>query len=173
MPLRKPLNLPKVTKSRTKKAHAALNAIPLKKPDKIDYKCRAYFKYDEPTRKQYHAFSIETVVEFRAFAYEISVKQIKEKNVFYFVLAGLKAKTDRVPENSPARTEILLEDLFGEFTFNVVKQDGAINSAVMKFNIYNREILLLKEFVPKKKNNRLFCKFEVAPGEFSFAESLI
>ena len=66
--------------------------------------------------------------------------------------------------------EFVFEDLIGEHTVNVLKQDGCINSALFNFNIYNRTIDLVQEFLPEKKNNRLFCKFEVAEDEFSFAD---
>ena len=170
MSLRKPKVLPKIPKTRKKKPHAALEAIPTKKPDKLEYYCKAFFKYDEKQKKQYYAFAIETVVEFTAFAYEVSVDVIKEKNVINLVVMGLKAKLNSVPRVQPARNESLFEDLFGEFTVNVVKQDGAINSADFYFNIYKKELLLLKQSIPKKKNNRLFCEFKVAEEEFSFPE---
>lgn len=168
MPLRKPVNIPKIPKTRKKKAHTALSAVPVKKPDKLEYLCKAYYRYDEKIKKQFCAFTIETVVEFTSFAYEISVEVIKEKNVFYFIVMGLKAKMDAVPRVQPARMELLFEDLVGEYVVNVVKQDGAINSADYRFNIFKKEIILEKEYKPKKKNNRLFCKFKVAEEEFSF-----
>lgn len=168
MPLRKPIDIPKIPKTRKKKPHAALEAVPTKKPDKLEYFCKAFFKYDEKKKKQYYAFAIETVVEFTAFAYEVSVDVIKEKNVINLVVMGLKAKMNAVPRIQPARNESLFEDLFGDYTVNVVKQDGAINSADFHINIYNKEFSLLKQYKPKKKNNRLFCEFIVAEDEFSF-----
>lgn len=168
MSLRRPKEIPKIPKTRKKKAHAALTAIPLKKPDKLEYICKAYYKYDEKLQKQFCVFAVETIVEFTSFAYEISVDLIREKNIFYFIITGLKAKMDAVPNIQPARQELLFEDLIGDYTINVLKQDGAINSGDFHFNIFKKEILLKKEYKPKKKNNRLFCKFEVANGEFTF-----
>ena len=75
------------------------------------------------------------------------------------------------PKVQPARTEIPFDDLNGNFTVKVVKQDGAINTAEYSFNIFKKEIKLEKEFIPEKENNRLFCKFEVSEDEFSFADS--
>jgi hypothetical protein len=168
LPLRKPINIPKIPKTRKKKALTALSEVPAKKPDKLEYLCKAYYSYDGKTKKQFCAFTIETVVEFTSFAYEISVEVIREKNVFYFIVMGLKAKMDAVPRVQPARKELLFEDLVGKYVVNVVKQDGAINSADYRFNIFKKEIILEKEYKPKKKNNRLFCKFKVAEEEFSF-----
>lgn len=169
MPLRKPKNIPKIPKTRKKKAHTALSAIPSKKPDKLEYLCKAYYSYDEKVKKQYCVFAIETMVEFTSFAYEISVEVIREKNIFYFIVMGLKAKMDAVPRIQPAKKELLFEDLVGDYVVNVLKQDGAINSADFRFNLFKKEIVLEKEYKPQKKNNRVFCKFKVAQDEFTFS----
>ena len=170
MPLRRLKEIPKIPKTRKKKAHAALTAVPAKKPDKLEYICKAFYKYDEKVGRQYYVFAIETVVEFTSFAYEISVEVIKEKNVLNFILMGLKAKTNVVPQIQPARTEIYFEDLIGDYIVNVVKQDGAINTGEYHFNIFKKEIILTNQYKSKKKNNRFFCKFEVAEDEFTFPE---
>ena len=170
MSLKKPSILPKIPKTRKKKAHTALAAIPTKKPDKLEYLCKAFYKYDEVKRKQFCVFAIETVVEFTSFSYEVSVDIIHEKNVINFILMGLKANMNVIPLVQPARTELLFQDLIGDYVVNVVKQDGAINTGEYHFNIFKKEILLTKEYKPKKKNNRLFCKFEVDNNNFSFPE---
>ena len=170
MPLRNLKDIPKIPKTRKKKAHTALNAIPTKKPDKLEYVCKAFYKYDEKVGRQYYVFAIETIVEFTSFAYEVSVEVIKEKHVLNFILMGLKAQTNAVPQIQPARTELYFEDLIGDYTINVVKQDGAINTGEYHFNIFKREIILTNQYKPKKKNNRLFCKFGVAEDEFTFPE---
>lgn len=170
MSLKKPRSIPKIPKTRKKRADAAFSAIPTKKPDKIEYLCKAYYKYDDVTRKQYSVFAIETIVEFTNFSYEVSVEVIQKKNVFNFILMGLKAKTNVVPLVQSARTELLFQDLVGDYIVNVVKQDGAINTGDFHFNIYKQEILLTKQYKPKKKNNRLFCKFEIEEEKFSFPE---
>jgi len=169
--LRKLKDLPKIPKTRKKKAYTALTAIPLKKPDKLEYVCKAFYKYDESVKKQYCVFAIETIVEFTSFSYEVSVEVIQEKNEFNIILMGLRAKTNVVPMVQPARTEILLEDLVGDYIVSVVKQDGAINTGEYHFNIFKKEILLTKQYKPKKKNNRHFCSFAVVEEEFSFPES--
>jgi len=170
LPLKKPTRIPKIPKTRKRKSNTALTAIPNKKPDKIDFNCKAYFKYDVKLKKQFVAFSLETIAEFTSFSYEISVDVIKEKDVINIVVIGLKAKMNAVPKVQPAVKEVLFEDLIGQLNINVVKQDGAINSAEYYLNIYSKDILLRKEFKPRKKNNRLFCKFEVDRGKFSFGQ---
>jgi hypothetical protein len=169
--LRKLKDLPKIPKTRKKKAHMALTAIPLKKPDKLEYICKAFYKYDETVRKQYCVFAIETIVEFTSFSYEVTIEVLHEKNEFNFILMGLKAKTNVVPLVQPARTELLFEDLVGDYIVNVVKQDGAINTGEYHFNIFKKEILLTKQYKSKKKNNRHFCTFTVAEDDFSFPET--
>lgn len=160
MPLKKPNDLPKIPKTRKKKAEAALAAIPQKKPDKLEYICKASFRYDQPEKKQLVVFRIETIVEFTSFAYEVSVEEMREKDQFYIILMGLKAHSNIVPGVQPAVKEIFIEDLVGEITVNLVKQDGSINAGIYKLNIYSKEIELVEEFIPPKKNNRHFSKFE-------------
>jgi hypothetical protein len=169
MPLKKPTELPKIPKTRKKKAYSAIEAIPEPKPDKLEYICRAYFHYDKLYKKQEYILSVETIAEFTSFAYEVSVDVVREKREIYLVLMGLTAKTNIVPEIKPAVTEVKFDDLIGEYTVNVVKQDGAINSCKINFNLFLKEIKILQTFKPKKKNNRHFCDFVVDEEKFSFA----
>jgi len=169
MPLKKPKDIPKIPKTRKKKANVAIDAIPDLKPDKLEYICRAYFKYDKLHKKQLYVLSLETIAEFTSFAYEVSVDVVREKHEIYLVLMGLTAKTNIVPEIKPALTEVEFDDLVGDFTINVVKQDGAINSCQMHFNLYLKSIEVIKIFKPKKKNNRHFCDFVVHEEKYSFA----
>ena len=46
MSLRRPKTIPKIPKTRKKKAHTSLTAIPVKKPDKLEYVCKAFYGYD-------------------------------------------------------------------------------------------------------------------------------
>ncbi|MBN1301763.1 MAG: hypothetical protein JW995_11165 [Melioribacteraceae bacterium] len=169
MPLKNPDEIPKIPKTRKKKAGAAIEAIPEKKPDKLEYKCRAFFRYDKALREQKFVFRIETIAEFTSFAYEIAVDDLREKREFFFVLMGLKAKPNIIPLVQSAYTDLEYKDLVGEYKVNVVKQDGAINSAVFKFNLFSKEIILVDQFIPKKKNNRLFCEFGTAEELYAFS----
>lgn len=168
MPLRNLEGIPKIPKTRQKKAKNALEAIPAKKPDKIEYVCKAFFKYDGSLKKQMYVFAIETIAEFTSFAYEVSVEAVKEKNTITFFLTGLRALTNMAPKIQPARTDVPFEDLIGEYKIVIVKPDGAINEARYNFNIFLKEIKLLESSMPPKKNNRWFSRFEVAHEEFTF-----
>jgi len=168
LPLKKPSDLPKIPKTRKKKAEAAIAAIPQKKPDKLEYYCKAFFTYDQALQQQFVVFRVETVVEFTSFAYEVSTEVLKEKDHLYIILMGLKAETNIVPGIQSAKKDIIIEDVVGEFVINIVKQDGSINSGRYKLNIYNKEIELLEEFIPEKKNNRHFCTFYVDPESNEF-----
>ena len=70
---------------------------------------------------------------------------------------------------STGKNKLLFQDLVGDYIINVVKQDGAINTGEYHFNFYKRNSID-KAIQTKKKNNRLFCKFEVAEEDFSFPE---
>jgi len=170
MPLKQPLNIPKIPKTRNKKAEAAIAAIPVKKPDKLEYICKAFFHYDSIYKKQYVSFTVETVLELKVFSYEISVDVIRKKDDIYLVIMGLSAKTNYAPQVQPARKDNYFEDLIGDITVNVVKQDGSINSAVYNINYLEKKITLVNEFMPEKENNRHFCSFFVATEENSFKE---
>lgn len=170
MPLKKPKELPKIPKTRKKKLENALNAIPEPKPDKLEYICKAYYDTDEFSGEQKYVISVETIAEFTSFSYEITVETMQKKNEIYIVLMGLSAKTNMVPGIQSAKTKIEFDNLYGEHTVNIVKQDGCINSGLFNFNIFKREIELIKEFIPEKENNRSFCKFIVDEENFSFKE---
>ncbi|HEX2961640.1 MAG: hypothetical protein ACM3UR_01860 [Bacteroidota bacterium] len=172
MPLKKPEDIPKIPKTRKKRPEAAKAAIPQKKEDKIEYVCKPAFKYDETLRKLFYLVRLETIAEFTSFAYEISVDSHidrKEREIEITIL-GLQTNMSYLPNIARAKADCLFEDLIGEYTVHVIKQDGAINSAVFNFNIYKKEIKLVEKFMPPKKNNRLFCDFEVDESEFSFPQ---
>lgn len=168
MPLKKPDELPKIPKTRKKKMEAALEAIPEKKPDKLEYVCKAYFYYDDVLKEQKYVFAVETVTEFVSFAYEVTVEVMKKKREIYLVLMGLKALTNLAPQIQPARTDVVFDDLIGEYTVYIVKQDGSINACKFDLNIYSREIKIIEKFLPEKENNREFCDFKIAEEEYSF-----
>lgn len=168
MPLKKPTDVPKVPKTRKKNPEAAKAAIPHKKEDKIEYVCSALFLADELRRKQYCTLRIKTVAVFTSFAYEISVDKRINKHTIDLTLLGLQTRTNYLPKTEPAVTDVLFENLYGEYTVNVIKQDGSLNTAVFDFNIFKKNIKLIKKFIPEKKNNRLFCDFDVAEDEFTF-----
>ena len=52
MPLKKPKDVPKIPKTRKKKTEAVYSAIPEKRPDKLEYICKALFRYDRLKKKQ-------------------------------------------------------------------------------------------------------------------------
>lgn len=168
MSLKKPADIPRLPKTRSKNPDAARKAIPQKKEDKVEYICSAAFIYDTMFKKQYYRLRLETLAEFTSFAYEISVDWHVEKNVIDITIMGLQTKMNYLPKIEHAKADVLLENLFGEYTVNVIKQDGCINSAVYDFNIFKKQIELKNKFMPPKKNNRLFCEFEVAGESFSF-----
>ncbi|MEI7811144.1 MAG: hypothetical protein WCJ01_01830 [Ignavibacteria bacterium] len=168
MPLKKPSGVPKLSKARKKNSEAAKKAIPQKKEDKNEYLLKALFYYDETMHRQYYLLRLETIAEFTSFAYEISVDAQIEKKDINITIMGLQTKMNYLPNIEPAKADVPYENLVGDYTVNVIKQDGCINSAVFNFNIYSKNIKLIKKFIPLKKNNRRFCEFEVAEQEFSF-----
>ena len=159
MPLKKPKDYPKLPKTRKKNIEAAKDAIPQKKEDKIEYICSAFFKYDSMVNKQFCTLRLQTIVEFTSFTYEISVASRITKNIIDITLLGLRAKINYLPQVEVAKTDLDFENLYGEYTVNIIKQDGSINSAVFNFNIYSGQIINFYNIILKHCGvvNRLTC----------------
>lgn len=168
MPLRKQEKIPKVPKTRKKTIDKLKDTTPAKKEDQIEYRVKAFFHYDDVQQKQFYIISVETVKEFTFLSYEVTVDVLFEKETIDISLRGLNTLQSYLVTAKPAYTEIQFEDLIGKYTVNMIKQDGTMNSAVYDFNIYKKEITLVKTFLPEKKNNRHFCEFSVDEEKFSF-----
>jgi hypothetical protein len=170
MSLKNPDAIPKIPKTRKKTTESLKNATPTEKKGSVEYLCKAFFSFDKILKKQTCNISIETIKEFTVLNYTISTDVKKTKNVIDISVLGLNTLQTYYTVVQPARTELFFEELFGRHTVNIIKQDGSINSAIFDFNIYKKEIILVEEFLPNKKNNKKFCGFEVAAENFSFSE---
>lgn len=159
MPLKKPTEIPKIPKTRKKSISSLKKAIPLKKKSEIEFEVRIYFKFDDAVRKQYYVILINTVKEFSYLNYEVAVEVEHTKDVIDISLQGLNMKHSYLVQPRAAYRELLFEDLYGDYTLNLIKQDGSINTAVVNFNIFKQELKLISDKVPSKKNNSRFCKF--------------
>ena len=168
MSLRKLEKIPIVSKPRKKTIASVKKATPQKKEGLTEYVVHVFFKYDQILKKQFSVISLSTVKLFTSLSYEISVDVQKGKNTIDISILGLNTRQSYYVSPNPASTELLFENLFGKITINVVKQDGSINSALFDFNIYKKDIKLSEISLPKKKNNRIFTRFEVAAESFSF-----
>lgn len=168
MPLRKLEEMPKVSKPRKKTIAKIKSATPQKKESSVEYLVNVSFKYDPILKKQFSVISLSTIKLFTSLSYEISADVQKGKNAIDISILGLNTRQSYYVSPNPATTELLFENLFGKYTVNIIKQDGSINSALFDFNIYKKEIKLSEISLPKKKNNRIFAKFEVTPESFSF-----
>ncbi len=168
MALRKPKEVPKISKAREKTIDKLKKAIPKKKKEEIEFNCKFFFHYDLQEKKQKCRILLETIKLFTSLNYRISVQSRKVKDEIDISIFGLSARNDYLTEVKPATEAIDFEDLYGEHTVNIIKQDGSINSVKIEFNLYKRQINLIDEFIPPKKNNGKFCSFEVAESLFSF-----
>lgn len=173
MALKKPKEVPKLPKAREKTIDKLKKAIPKKKKEDIEFNCRIFFHYDKKNKKQKYRFLLETLKVFSALNYKISTQQRKSKNEIDISILGLSAQNDYLTKVQHATAEIDFEYLFGEYTINIIKQDGSINSAILNFNIFKKEIALVKEFLPDKKNNGKFCTFEIDNSLFSFSREFV
>lgn len=168
MPLKKPKSVPKITKARKKTIDKMKETVPVKKEAEREYNCKIAFKFNPLKKVQEYAFTLETEKLFSSMNYGITTESKKDKNVIDISILGLSPKQTYFTEVSPARCEVFFEDLYGEFTVNIIKKDGSINSAVVNFNVFKKEIKLIEEFLPEKKNNRKFCSFSIDKTSFTF-----
>jgi hypothetical protein len=168
MPLRKQARIPKIPKNRKKSIDALKKATPLKKKSEIEYFAKVFFEYNTIEKKQLYVLQLRTAQEFSFLNYEVSAEVRKRKNIVDISLMGLRTKQSYLVIPQPAISNFYFEDLFGEYTFNIIKQDGSINSAKYHFNLFKKELKLVNEFMLAKKNNRKFCKFEIATDLFTF-----
>lgn len=170
MALKKPKDIPQIPKAREKTIDKLKKTSPAKKKTEIEFNCKIYFHKDGINGKQKYRFCVETMKIFSFLNYKITAQSRKEKKTIDISLLGLTAMNDYLAKVQPATIEIDFEDLFGEYTINVIKQDGSINSALVNFNIYKKEIELVKEFLPEKKNNSKFCTFEIDKELFTYSK---
>lgn len=173
MALKKPKDVPKIPKAREKNIDKLKKATPAKKKSEIEFNCKIYFHKEGSSGKQKYRFEIETMKIFSFLNYKISAQARKERKVIDISLLGLTALNDYVAKVQPANVEIDFDDLFGEYTVNIIKQDGSINSAIINFNIFKKEIAIVEEFLPEKKNNSKFCTFEVDQESFTYSKEYI
>lgn len=170
MSLRKPKSVPKIPKVRQKSIDKVIETTPMEKQSEIEFNCRIFFNYNKKFRKQEYVIELNTVKEFSSLNYSLTIDARKASNNIDIRILGLKADATYASKPGPASKQIVFEELYGEHTINIIKQDGSINSAAMNFNVFKKEVKLLNEFLPEKKNNRKFCTFEVADDLFTFPE---
>lgn len=170
MALKKPKEIPQLPKTREKTIDKLKKSTPAKKKKEIEFNCRIYFYVDKKNGQQKYRFEIETIKLFSVLNYKIIAQARKEKKTIDISLLGLTTLNDYVARVQAANIEIDFDNLFGEYTVNVIKQDGSINSAIVNFNAFKKEIEIVKEFLPEKKNNSKFCTFEVDKKSYSFSK---
>lgn len=169
MPTKKSKSGTEIPGSANKIPEKNKETVSAKKRGEIEYKCRAYFAYNSSKKTQNYAIEIETTKLFSVLNYNISLSSSKTKNNIDINVLGLKATNNYTNEPGPAVNIIYFEELYGDHTINIIKQDGSVNSAVFNFNVFKKSIEMVKEFVPSQKNNSRFCTFEVAEEKFRFA----
>ena len=170
MALKKPNDVPQISKAREKNIDKVKKSTPVKKKSEIEFNCKIYFHKDGTNGRQKYRFEVETLKIFSFLNYKITAQARKEKKTIDISLLGLTALNDYMAKVQPANVEIDFEDLFGEFTVNILKQDGSINSALINFNIFKKEIEIVNEFLPDKENNSKFCTFEIDREKFTYSK---
>ncbi|MBD3408699.1 MAG: hypothetical protein GF419_00705 [Ignavibacteriales bacterium] len=171
MPLRKKGGAAPTSKPRKRSIEKAKKETPAEQNEnRIEYYVDAFFSYDKNEHVGKCAFRVRTERLFSSLEYGVSVEIEREKNVVDLGLFGLRTKQSYAVKPAPAVSIVEIEETIGAVTVNAVKPDGAINSAEYEFNPYTKTMTLVNEFLPEKKNNRLFCRFGVAEELHTFAE---
>lgn len=134
----------------------------------LEYYVRFYFNYDKATARQYYIIELSTFRLFSNLNYSITTKIKRQKDQITISLLGLSTNNSYYTNSYSAVSFIRFEELFGEFTVNVVKQDGTVNSAVVSFNIYNKTIEIRSTSSGKEGQDRIFCQFETDNSQFTF-----
>jgi hypothetical protein len=168
MSLKKPKSIPGIPKSRKKNPDKIKKTVPAKKSDQTEYACNVYFSYNPSKKNQRYAVEIETIKLFSVLNYNLSVESRKAKNVIDISILGLKATNNYTNEPGPASSIVYFDELYGDNTINIIKQDGSVNTALFNFNVFKKSIELIDVSVPEKKNNSRFCEFKVAEEKFTF-----
>lgn len=169
MSLKKSKTISDIRRTRKKKPESIKVTIPGKKSHEIEYNCSVYFSYHPSKKNQSYAVEINTTRLFSVLNYKLSIDSRKTKNIIDIWLLGLKATNSYTNEAGPASSVIYFDELYGNYTINIVKQDGSINSAVFNFNVFKKSIEIVEESLPGKKNISRFCTFSVAEDKFTFA----
>ena len=170
MALKKQTDIPVIPKAREKNIDKLKKVTPAKKKSEIEFNCKIYFHSDGNKGLQKYRFEIETTKMFSFLNYKITAQARKIKKTIDISLLGLTAMNDYLAKVQPAVVKLDFEDLFGEYTINILKQDGSINSALVNFNVFKKEIELVSEFLPEKKNNSKFCTFEIDKESFTYSK---
>lgn len=134
----------------------------------LEYYVRFYFEFDKVTGRQYYTIALSTFRLFSQLNYSITTKIKKQKDQITINLLGLSTNNSYYTNSYSAVSFLRLEELFGDFTVNVVKQDGTINSALVSFNIYNRTIEIRSTSSGNEGQDRIFCQFETDNSQFTF-----
>lgn len=134
----------------------------------LEYYVRFYFEFDKVTGRQYYTIALSTFRLFSQLNYSITTKIKKQKDQITINLLGLSTNNSYYTNSYSAVSFLRLEELFGDFTVNVVKQDGTINSALVSFNIFNKTIEIRSTSSGNEGQDRIFCQFETDNSQFTF-----
>lgn len=164
---RRPKAIQDTLKTQNSSIDRSQSAVLMKKNNILEYNCFIYFSYDRSNKNQRYAIEIQTTQFFSVLNYSLTVSGKKNKNTIDINLLGLKAADNYITEPGPASNVIYFDELYGENTINIIKQDGSFNTAVINFNVFKKSIELLKEYSPESQAK--FCSFKVAGEKNTFA----
>lgn len=143
--------------------------IPDTEKSTVEYYCSVFFSFNKLKKQQEYCIRLETAKLFSTFNYKLTLINERKKNNINIKIKGLTPDHTYLSEVKPAICDIYLEELYGDYIINVIKQDGALNSAGFNFNIFNKQIRLLESNLNMNENVRQFCTFHTADDLNTFS----
>ncbi len=99
-----------------------------KKKRDPDYTLNIFHHYDERAKRQVVVFLVQTTKIFVSFRYEILLEDSLEGNVIDIKIVGLHVPELLMPQTGPARGRRDYENLSGDYTLHITKQDKTVNT---------------------------------------------
>lgn len=111
-----------------------------KKKHGPDYTLNIFYHYDEQTRRNVLVFLIQTTKIFVSFRYEILFENSIAGKEINLKITGLHVPELLMPQSGPARGRRDYEDLHGNYTLHVTKQDKTVNTFQIEITSSSVEI---------------------------------
>lgn len=126
---------------------------------RIEYELKGYFEYDQESKKDVCVFEIQTFKEFSTFKYNLILDIVKTSELLKINLLGISAPTILFPFSGKASAKIKLFDVSGNYSVQIVKQDGTSNVFEFRIDTDQENVLFIKEIISEKKKVKKFIQY--------------
>ena len=98
-----------------------------KKKRNLDYTLNIFHHFDEQLKQNVVVFIVQTTKIFVSFRYEILLEDSHTAKDIYLKIVGLHVPELLMPQTGPARGRRDYQNLNGQYTLHVTKQDRTLN----------------------------------------------